>query len=221
MTSRAPRSPLLAAGFPTAGPWAPGGHTTPAGSAGGAGQSGQNFQSSLRRGWRTLSRQRAPCPCSWPKRTAGTGCTQSGTMLQITVTRSLLRPSGRPLALATCLRCRHQAFSTTYQRLADTKATKATKGRSAGKHAAAAAPAPQEADESAPTPPPVENPLANAPRSYGKRVENFKPTVLPRPIGMQKPPQPGENTGIDLRSIKKRRNDFVNWEKHLKRREEL
>lgn len=166
-------------------------------------------------------------------------------MLERTVTRSMLRPSSRPLALATCLRCQHRAFSSTYQRLAEPKATKS---RFVGKpsappaankpvskptnkaakappenpqDAAATVPALQEANESAPAPPLVEHPLANAPRSYGKRIEKFTPTILPRPIGMENPPQPGENTGIDFRSVRQRRDDFVNWEKHLKRREEL
>ncbi|KAG5913182.1 hypothetical protein E4U53_004970 [Claviceps sorghi] len=61
-----------------------------------------------------------------------------------------------------------------------------------------------------------------APRSYGKRIAgSFVPKPLPRPIGMPLPPRAGENTGIDTRSLKQRREDFGNYEKHMARRKEL
>lgn len=71
------------------------------------------------------------------------------------------------------------------------------------------------------TPPPPPSPLAEAPRSYGKRVDEYTPMPLSRPIGMPEPPNPGENSGLDLRSIKEKRDDFVNYDKHLVRRQEL
>lgn len=59
------------------------------------------------------------------------------------------------------------------------------------------------------------------PRAYGKRTDEFTPRPLSRPIGMSQPPQIGENSGVDFRSLQQRRDDFVNYEKHLKRREQL
>ena len=61
-----------------------------------------------------------------------------------------------------------------------------------------------------------------APRSYGAKLEGeFTPKPLPRPIGMPFPPHAGENTGIDSRTLKERKADFVNYDKHIARRKEL
>jgi ATPase complex subunit ATP10 len=38
---------------------------------------------------------------------------------------------------------------------------------------------------------------------------------------MTLPPRPGENTGIDTRSFRERRADFVNYEKHIEKREKM
>ncbi|KJZ73538.1 hypothetical protein HIM_07094 [Hirsutella minnesotensis 3608] len=67
----------------------------------------------------------------------------------------------------------------------------------------------------------ISGPAIEAPRSYGKRVDEFTPKPLPRPIGMPLPPREGENMGIDLRTLKQRRDDLVDYDKHLQRRKEL
>jgi mitochondrial ATPase complex subunit ATP10 len=63
------------------------------------------------------------------------------------------------------------------------------------------------------TPPPAES----APNDN----DEFAPRTLDRPIGLLYPPQEGQNTGVDMRTLRERRDDFVDYEKHLKRRQEL
>jgi len=98
------------------------------------------------------------------------------------------------------LLCQWRTFTTSYRRLATEK--------EATEPASAAAP---------PTP----STLDGAPRAHGKIVEDFTPKALNRPIGLPKPPKAGENTGIDGRTWKQRRDDFVNYDKHLVKRKEL
>lgn len=114
--------------------------------------------------------------------------------------RRLLRPTKIKSDSVACLLCHWRAFSTSYRRLAEKEAP--------------------QMPAASPTPTPS-GPLADAPRGYGKAVTDFTPKPLSRPIGLIAPPKAGENTGVDKRTLKQRRDDFVDYEKHLKRRKEL
>lgn len=130
-----------------------------------------------------------------------------------------------------CLTCQWRTFSTTHSRLAEkasnnvgTAGVVATEAKAKSTATATAtakstAPSPPPSPETVPPPPPP--PLPHAPRSYGKKVTEFTPTPLSRPIGLPYPPEPGQNTGIDNRTLKQRRDDFVNYKKHLAKREQL
>lgn len=51
--------------------------------------------------------------------------------------------------------------------------------------------------------------------------QEHTPKALSRPLGQLQPPQPDENTGVDPRSWRERRDDFWNYDKHLARRQQL
>jgi ATPase complex subunit ATP10 len=50
---------------------------------------------------------------------------------------------------------------------------------------------------------------------------DFTPPRLDRPIGSPLVPLEGQNTGIDPRSMRQRRDDFTNYDRHIERRKEL
>ncbi|KAG6001406.1 hypothetical protein E4U43_001324 [Claviceps pusilla] len=116
------------------------------------------------------------------------------------------RPAPSALAAAVCIRCRCQyqcrrSFAVTALR------------RRSDPPASGASMDPKSHVQGTPI---------EAPRSYGKRVTGtFVPKPLPRPIGMPLPPRAGENTGIDTRSLRQRKEDFGDYEKHMARRKEL
>ncbi|KAI1082859.1 ATP10 protein-domain-containing protein [Whalleya microplaca] len=121
-----------------------------------------------------------------------------------------------------CLFCQSRKFGTSYRRLAEEPAAAKKPTTKPDPTATATATAKANPTEKPSKPVITLAPeLADAPRPYGKRAEKFTPKPLSRPIGMMKPPQPGENTGIDRRTLRQRRDDFVDYEKHLKKRERL
>lgn len=66
---------------------------------------------------------------------------------------------------------------------------------------------------------PDPNPSPSQPKKLNDK--DIVPHVLDRPIGSAIPPQEGQNTGIDERSYRQRRDDFVSYDKHVERRKEL
>ncbi|RDL41973.1 uncharacterized protein BP5553_01952 [Venustampulla echinocandica] len=135
------------------------------------------------------------------------------------VSRRPLRSANVGYDVAACLLCQWRSFSTSYRQLAEKPpATDPSPSKPQSK----STPNPSTPTPKGPTTPPLPtSPLEDAPRAYGKSHQEFTPKPLSRPIGLPYPPKAGENSGVDTRTLKQRRDDFVDYDKHLARRKVL
>ncbi|KAG9235643.1 ATP10 protein-domain-containing protein [Amylocarpus encephaloides] len=125
------------------------------------------------------------------------------------LSRGPLRSANAAYDVGACLFCQWRAFSCSYICL-DQKPSRQSK------------PSPSPVASTTDEPPStIPSPLEDAPRAYGRSHETFTPRPLQRPIGVPDRPQAGDNTGIDHRSLRQRRDDFVDYDKHLARRKQL
>lgn len=74
---------------------------------------------------------------------------------------------------------------------------------------------------SPPAPAPKNEKPPGVPEDADAREKDFTPKRLLWPLGMDNPPRKGENSGLDTRTLQQKRDDFVNWEKHLEKRKRL
>jgi len=132
------------------------------------------------------------------------------------LSRRSIRSVNVSLETAACMLCQWRSFSSSYRQLAE-KPTPSTPPKAPT--TPSVPPALGTAPPTAPVPPP--SPLEDAPRSHGKNVSEFTPKPLNRPIGMPDPPRAGQNSGKDNRTLRQRRDDFVDYDKHLAKRKQL
>lgn len=60
--------------------------------------------------------------------------------------------------------------------------------------------------------------ISRIPIPRGVTGEKFTPSVLARPLGLEHPPRPGQNSPIDRRTLQERKEDFTSYQKALERR---
>ncbi|KIW95368.1 uncharacterized protein Z519_03952 [Cladophialophora bantiana CBS 173.52] len=60
--------------------------------------------------------------------------------------------------------------------------------------------------------------ISRIPIPRGVTGEKFTPSVLARPLGLELPPRPGQNSPIDNRTLRERHEEFTSYEKALERR---
>ncbi|KAK5134151.1 hypothetical protein LTR08_006926 [Meristemomyces frigidus] len=84
-------------------------------------------------------------------------------------------------------------------------------------------PPPPEPSTKQPPPTPTFRPTPSGSGLRKKRDddEDFTPYPLTRPIGMPHAAQPGDNNGRDARTLRQRRDDFHDYDKHLERRAKM
>ncbi|KAH8146420.1 uncharacterized protein LAJ45_09613 [Morchella importuna] len=114
-----------------------------------------------------------------------------------------LRPRPLPLPLPLLLRITIQPPAHLLQR----------------RHLAASPPPPPPSKK--PQPDNEEEPFTELDSTLTGKEKEKEPPRLARPIGLDHPPRPDENTGIDTRTWAERRDDFRNWDKHLERRAKM
>ncbi|KAK5946491.1 Mitochondrial ATPase complex subunit atp10 [Knufia obscura] len=61
--------------------------------------------------------------------------------------------------------------------------------------------------------------ISQIPIPKGVKDEKFVPSPLARPLGLQSPPQPGQNSPIDQRTWAEKKADFANYERAVERRQ--
>ncbi|KAF3905436.1 hypothetical protein ABW20_dc0102290 [Dactylellina cionopaga] len=122
---------------------------------------------------------------------------------------ALLRPSSAKAVGRACWRCTYPPVAPRRQ-----YASKAPPSEPATATPPQAPPTPVK-----PAKPPTYETVARP--KVIKEKNTVEITQLSRPIGQYHPPNAGENDGKDLRTIKQKKQDFQDYDRHLRRRQEL